>query len=312
MTQNLQQTINWARTFIQYNPLTAGLGLEPASSVASMIRNSLLNPPLTWLFNRGEVTFSTVVGTQDYTLATISDMAFIEKISLSDDSGNIWEIKDVYNNAPLAVSSFQQRPSAVSVMSSSIISNVLNYKLRFLGVPDQIYAVTLTYQKLSPQFGPFQITAVGNASGGNTAYTGIFDVISFPVSSLAIITGCAAPVNNGTFLVVSCTNTTLTVANAAGVAASSQTGYANNWDWAPIPEQYSDIYNNLFLSEMLAVVDDARAQLYRQRGVAALFAKATGLTETQKNAFAQQWLARGVERQSVLGSIQTGTSGRSV
>src|SRR4029077_20837263 len=150
-TFTVQHSANFASTIIQYAPLFAGLGQEPAISVASMIRNSILNAPLTWFFNRNEVSFPTVVGQQDYTLSTMPDLSFVEKVSLTDDQGNIVEIKDVYNNSALAVSSFQQRPNAVSVSSSSIIASVLNYKLRFLGVPNQIYTVTVTYQKLSPQ-----------------------------------------------------------------------------------------------------------------------------------------------------------------
>ena len=312
MSNTLQHSINFAKTYIQYSPLQAGFGQEPAVSIGSMIRNSLLNPPLTWYFNRNEVTFSTVVGQQDYTLATVSDLAFVETVSLTDDEGNIFEIKDIYNNKALGVSSFQQRPSAISVSVSSVIANVLNYKFRFLGVPEKIYTVTVTYQKLSPQFGPFFITSCGNAGGGNTTYTGTFDVISFPVGATAIVTGFQTnAVNNGSFIVVSVTNTSLVLANTAGIAETAS-AFVSNFSWDPIPNQYSDVYNNLFLAEALATVDDARAQLYRQRGVAAFLAKATGLTEMQKNVFVQQWLARANERQADAGLITTGNTGRGV
>jgi hypothetical protein len=86
----------------------------------------------------------------------------------------------------------------------------------------------------------------------------------------------------------------------------------SNFSWDPIPDQYSDIYNNLFLSEALAMVDDPRAQTYRQRGVAAFLSKASGLTEMQKNAFAQQWIARDIQRQSATGMVQLGHTGRGV
>lgn len=312
MTFTLQNTINWALPFLMYSPVTAGVGNEPASTIASMIRNSILSASTTWFFNRGEATFSTVVGQQDYTLATISDMAFIEKVSLTDDQGNIYEIKDIYNNSALAVSAFQQRPNSISVESSSIITNVLNYKLRFLGVPDQIYTATVTYQKLAPQFGPFFIISAANAVAGNTAYTGSFDPLSFPVGSTAIISGFVAnAVNNGSFTVVTCTTTTLTVANAAGVSETIA-AYANNFSWGPIPNQYSDVYNNLFLAEALTLVDDPRAQLYRQRGVAAFLSKAHGLTEMQKNIFAQQWLQRGSEAATMGLKTQQAVTARGV
>jgi hypothetical protein len=312
MFNTLQNSINFTKPFIQYSPLQAGAGQEPAVSIGSMVRNSLLNPPLTWLFNRAETTFLTVIGQQDYVVATCPDLAFVEKVSLSNDAGEIIEIKDVYNNSALGVSAFQQRPNAMSVESSSVIANVLNYKFRFLGVPEAIYTVTLVYQKLAPQFGPFFITSAAAASGGNTAYSGSFDPLSFPAGATAIITGFVTHTgNNGSFIVVSCTNTVLIVVNSAGLAETIS-AYVSNFSWDPIPNQYSDVYNNLFLAEALALVDDARSQLYRQRGVAAFLSKQTGLSEMQKNAFVQQWIARGVERTAEGGMITLGNTGRGI
>jgi putative intracellular protease/amidase len=181
-----------------------------------------------------------------------------------------------------------------------------------MGVPDAVYTATLIYQKRAVIFGPFLITSCGTHSGSNTTYTGSFDPLAFPGGSLAQITGFVTnAVNNGTFVVVSCTATTLIVANGSGVAETAS-AFVSNFDWAPIPDQYSDIYNNLFLSEMLASVDDARSQMFRQRGVAAYLAKAQGLTETQRNAFIQQWLARGVEEMVVPLRAQQGTQARAV
>src|SRR5271157_162278 len=313
MTLSLQNTISWARPFVQYLPVQVGNIGEPAISIASMIRNSMLNAPLTWAWNRNELIFSTIVGTQDYAQAiTGNDFAFVEKVSLTDDQGNIIEIKDVYNDSALAVSSFQQRPNAVSVQLVSYSGATQTVKFRFLGVPDKVYTVTADYQKLAPQFGSYSITAVGNAAGGNTTYTGVFDPYSLPVGATATIAGLVASVNNGSFTIVSCSTSSLVVANAVGTAATSQTGYVVNYSWSPIPDQYSDVYNNLFLAEILSLAGDARVQLYRQRGVAALMSKASGLTEMQKNAFMQQWLERDVERSSTMMINQQGTQGRGI
>jgi hypothetical protein len=316
-TFTIQNSAYFAQPFVQYAPLTAGFGFEPSTTICSMIRNSLLSAPMSWFFNRNEITFPTVVGQQDY-LQSISangnDFGFIEKATLTDDQGNIIEIKDVYNTAPLAVSAFKQQPSAIAAQQITYSGVTQSVKFRFLGVPNQIYTVTVTYQKLAPQFGPFSISASSAASGGNTTYTGTFDPYSLPTGAIATIAGFVSPntANNGSFTIVSCNATTLVVANTAGTAVSGITAFALNLSWSPIPNQFSDIYNNLYLSEVLSVHDDARAQLYRQRGVAAFLAKSSGLTETQKNAFVQQWIARGSERASAAQAIQRGDLGRSV
>jgi len=308
---NLQQTINWAQTQVEYVPLTAGLGQEPAVSAATAIRDSFLSAPMTWYWNRASFTLPspTTKGTQDYNilLTSIPDFGFLEKVALTDPNGKIWEIKDIYNSSPLSQATDQQRPNGAAVQSVTST----NLVLRFIGVPNAAYTVAITYQKKAQSFGPFFITAAGNAAAGNTAYTGTFDPLSFPTGSTAIITGFVAhTVNNGSFVVVSCTTTTLTVANAGGVAETIS-AFANNFDWAPIPDYYRDIYNNLFLSEMMWD-DPQRAQIHRQRGVGAFLAKAQGLNDMQKNAFAQQWMARSSEEVTNSMLTQIGNSGRGV
>jgi len=308
----LTQSINWAQTFVEYAPLNAGFGQEPAVSTATMIRSTFLTPPIAWPWNRATFTLSspTVKGTQDYTvlLSAIPDFGFLEKVAILDSNGKYWEITDVYNNNPISLASEPQRPESACIF---LISST-QITLRFMGVPNAAYTVTLIYQKKPQMFGPFSITAAANAAGSNTAYTGTFDPLSFPTGSVAQITGFTAhTVNNGSFVVVSCTATTLTVANNAGVAETAA-AFVSNFDWAPIPDWYQDVYNNLFLSEMLAVNDDARSQVYRQRGVAAFLSKSEGLTETQKKSFVQQWLARSVEMNTTAIMAQMGNQGRGI
>ena len=305
----------FAQPFVQYQPVTAGYGLEPSTSICTMIRNSLLSAPMTWSFNRDELTFSTIVGQQDYAQEISgNDFSFIEKVTLTDDQGNIHELKDSFNNTALAVSTFQQRPSACAAQQVYYTGSNQYVKFRFLGVPDQVYTVTITYQKLQPLFGPFAITAAGAASGGNTTYTGTFDPYSLPAGAPVVVTGFGTgyTVNNGNFSVVSCSATSLVLNNGAGTAMSGQFAFAVNISWSPIPDQFSDIYNYLYLSEIFTLADDARAAQFRQRGIAAFLAKATGLTEMQRNVFIQQWQARNVERQSSAQLIQSGNQARAI
>lgn len=306
MQYTLQQTINWALTFIQYSPLTAGLGQEPAVTLASEIRSTILSAPFTWAFNRNEVTVTLAKGVQDYTQA-IADFGFLEKTSLVDSQGKTFEMKNVMNTEALAVTAVQQRPDSISVLTRTGSS----IKLRFYGSPDQAYTATLTYQKLSPIMGPFFSNAATAAVAGNTTYAGMYDVDAFPTGSVASITGFSNAANNGMFVVVSVTPTTLVVANAAGVLQTAQSGYVSNFSWAPLPDNYNYIYNALFLGEALAMVDDPRAMQYRTRGVGALLAKADGLSAMQKNIFMQQWIANGLEGARAGLRMQQATQGRS-
>lgn len=239
MANTLQQSIYYASAFIEGSPLTAWTTNEPALSIGSMVRYTMCSAPFTWGWNRAENSLtSTVVGQQDYTLP-ITDFGFLEKVSLTDTTGNSYEVKDVYNTNALSKAGTvqKQRPSSVSVKSVTYGTSVT---LRFIGVPDAVYVINVTYQMLA-----------------------------LPFTSLS-----------GT--------------------------------WAPIPDSFQDIYNSLFLGEAMQVTDDARGGLYRQRGVAALLSKAEGLTDMQKNAFLQQFLARDIQAMAATYKAQQGQNARGV
>jgi hypothetical protein len=311
----LTGTLNWAAPFIEYSPLTAGLSLEPAITNSSVIRNTIMTPPMTWPWNRVEdssqsttlVSGSQTNFNQDYTY-NITNFGFLEKCSVIDSTGRPWEVPTVYNTAALAKGGAVQRPTQVAVITNN---PGVNFTIRLMGIPDQVYQIVLTYQTLAVQFAAAPITSVVAASGGTTEYIGTFNPSLLIVGQSALVANLKTAANNGSFQIVSCNATTLVLANPSG-AAETDPGFAVNQSWAPIPDSYSDIYNNLFLGEAFAAVDDVRSEIYRRRGVAAFLAKQDGLTDTQKNVFAQQWLSQAREAASVTLKLQQGTQGRGI
>ena len=281
----LTQSINWAQPYIEYVPLNAGTAWEPALSVATMVRNTILNPPLTWPFNRNEYTsLSLVQGTQDYT-ASITDFAYLEKVSLLNADGFGFELDDVYNTNILGVPSLtngQGQPNSCAVRYYIPSTSV---SLRFLSVPEQAYTTILTYQKLPLPFTYFNLESVSVISTivyytyQSTQVVGANDELA---GQYILVDGFANAGNNGTFLCVSSTANYLILTNPNAIDETKTTAYAINESWYPIPDSYMEIYNNLFLAEMMATADDAREQLYRQRGVAALLSKAQGFANASQ------------------------------
>jgi hypothetical protein len=311
----LTGTLNWSLPFFEYQPMTAGINLEPAITNASVIRNTIMTPPMTWPWNRVEdssqsttlVTGSQTNFNQDY-VYQITNFGFLEKCSVIDSTGRPWEVPTVYNTAALAKGGASQRPTQVAVIANN---PGVGFTIRFMGIPDQVYQIVLTYQTLAVQFAAAPITSVVTASGGNTQYIGTFNPALLIAGQSALVANLKIAANNGSFPIVSCNATTLVLANPSG-AAETDPGLAINQSWAPIPDSYSDIYNNLFLGEAFAAVDDVRSEIYRRRGVAAFLAKQDGLTDTQKNVFAQQWLSQAREAASVTLKLQQGTQGRGI
>ena len=309
----LTQTINAVQPYIDYSPLTAGTGFEPACSIATITRNTIMNAPFTWGWNRQSNAVSSpltlIVNQQDYTVP-LTDFGWLERATLIPPAnGKVYEIPDIYNTSVLGVSNSQQRPNGVSVHKVTYGTSV---KLRFIGVPDLAYGVILDYQALPIPFQSFAITSVANAVGANTTYTGTFTTSSFVTGQTALIGGFVThAANNGEFTIVSVTATTLTVANSGGTSETA-TAYAVNESWAPIPDSFIDIFNTLFLAEAYQAVDDPRGAQYRQRGAIMLLAKAEGLTSMQKSDFLGYFLAKDAQTLTAQLRTQQGNSARQV
>jgi hypothetical protein len=154
MSRTLQQTIDFARPFLNYLPLTVGANNEPAITNANNILQTFLSVDVgPWSWNRSSVTFSTVVGTQDYPVsilsASVPSFGWLETASLKPASGTIFQIKDVKNTEPLAESSDQARPNAIAVQKDDGAGNIT---FRFMGNMDAIYTCTINFQMAAQPF----------------------------------------------------------------------------------------------------------------------------------------------------------------
>jgi hypothetical protein len=220
MAKTLQDTINFSLPYCRYMLANIGTSNQPAIEIACIVRNIIYSAPFTWPENRAEATpFSTVIGTQDYT-QTITDFGFLEAATLTDVTGKIFQLKDIFNTEILAKSGDKQRPNQICVLTETTSGSppINTIKFRFMGVPDAVYTVNLIYMKE-----PVQFTQTTDA-------------------------------------------------------------------WSPIPDSFSDIFNNLFLGYYMESCQDPRGQQYIARGGAALLAKAEGLSEMDRAVFMQAFL----------------------
>lgn len=215
MANTLQDTINYIRPFCRYQRADIGVSNQPIVGIASLVRNIILAAPFQWRFNRANSSaLSLVANTQDYA-ATIANFGFLEKATVTDSDGKIYELKDVKNNEPLGLSTTVARPMAVAVQSDDGSGGLV---FRFSAVPDKAYPTNLVYQKGSVQF----------------------------------------------------------------VATTDA--------WGPIPDSFSDVYNNLTLGYYMDSCQDPRAPQYIARGIAGLLARSTGLSQMDKALFAQSYM----------------------
>jgi hypothetical protein len=60
--------------------------------------------------------------------------------------------------------------------------------------------------------------------------------------------------------------------------------------WAPIPDSFTDVYNNLCLGYFMDSCQDPRAKEYIARGIAGLLARSQGLSQMDKILFAASYM----------------------
>lgn len=82
--------------------------------------------------------------------------------------------------------------------------------------------------------------------------------------------------------------------------------------FGPVPDEFGYIYHTLFLSEAALIVNDARFEIWRRNGVAALLAAQDGLDEQAKAIMFEQMLnvGRTAQRSQAMG--KSGAAAQSI
>jgi hypothetical protein len=80
--------------------------------------------------------------------------------------------------------------------------------------------------------------------------------------------------------------------------------------WAPVPDEFGYIYNNLYLAYTSILVNDSRFPIFEKWGVGALLGAQDGLSEQEKNIFLGNWMADISTVTRAQGRVNSGVAGR--
>ncbi|HVO91793.1 MAG TPA: hypothetical protein VMT22_03080 [Terriglobales bacterium] len=149
-TNNLQSTITWCQPFLKNQPLSISQG-EPAITIANIILQTILGPPLVWRWNRGSATFTCATvatpppaPTVDYSVS-VNDFGFIENAWLQDATGaSLSQSYELEVKKSLALDTTKARPKYVCDFGDD---NAGNITFRVAPAPDANYPAFVTYQK---------------------------------------------------------------------------------------------------------------------------------------------------------------------
>lgn len=284
-TFTLLRTLEWCKRFTFSRPGAIGTFLEPAITNANTILQTILGAPFAWRWNRVVTGFVTTSGQQDYTLFNWSASTPITANFVTVDSnGNSQSASGGTTGTTLPA--FSNTLDGIVVDGSVVWTNrgsintpvSSTYKFAWIETVSlqaiDANSETPSWKEISPKLvlgldsalsRPGNISAQGDDGNGN-------------------ITFRLMPVPNDSYPVA------ITIQQKPPIFGDAD-GTGVNQTWAPIPDEYSHIYNWGFLALMLLFSDDPRFQSANQKFVANLLSSSQGLTATERNIFLANWQA---------------------
>lgn len=288
-TVTLQQTIEWAKPFVNWANLTIGTNNEPAMTAANLALQTIVGPPFVWPWNRATQTFQTTQGTQDYSL-NITSFGFLEAANLQ----MMGVITSVVANGTTAVFQCVNNFSGGSIEggfpASVGISGCTTVGLNGTQVMTAATPTSFTINTT--------VTVTENEPPGAMALAGKIMPLELKWGALTMATEQGRPgfistqLSNEsgvsfTLRLLPAPDTTYYVTIIYQQSPTPFTATSNTWG---IPDQLQYIYSYFFLFMMMDYFDDPRAARYRQLAIASLLARADGLEESDKNLFLGNWL----------------------
>ena len=296
----LLATIEWAKRFVFQRNLALGNFLEPAITSANIILQTVLGPPFAWRWNRVVIGFITNTGQQDY---TIFNWAANTPVGLGyvliDSNGNSQQVTTAGTTGGsvptwnATVGGITTDGTVTWTNRGPIISNNLSTTYQFGWIENASVRIQngeclYEWKPLTPKID----LALASEQDRPNFIAAEFD------NGNNNVTFRLLPVPDGAYPV------SLTIQQKPPII----TGVGSTW--APIPDEYSRLYNWGFLSLIYQFADDPRFQFANQKFIANLLSTAEGLSETERNVVLNNWYQLTGQPIIMTDNIQQGRQGR--
>jgi hypothetical protein len=278
VTIKLKDTLEWAKRFIANRDATIGNGVEPALTNASLVLQTILGPPFKWRWNRVITGFFTAIGQQDYYIFNWVPTTLVQVGWLTVDvygnsqcvisAGTTGASTPAWNNTPGGTTSDGSGGGAALWVNQGNLGGSTSISYKFSWIEGAVVKDTKgNYQEMSPKIWlsqstprdrPREIAAQIDLGDGNQTFR-------------------LQPVPDQVYPVL------ITIQQKPTLFQKT------NQTWAPIPDEYSRIYDWGFLALMWLFADDPRYQLANQKFVTQILGANTGLTDTERNIFLNNW-----------------------
>jgi hypothetical protein len=148
-TLTLDDMTRYVRRFVFNNPLVYSGTNDPARNMANWVRNTILQPPFAWRWNRAELVQALITGQQDY-LVNLPNFGWLESATVTDtvSTPNASYRMEIALNPGSEI--VNNQPNQVAARLDDGNGNIT---FRFTPPPTASFTTaTLTYQKASPAF----------------------------------------------------------------------------------------------------------------------------------------------------------------
>lgn len=301
-TISINNTIEWAKRFCFDRPSAIGNMLEPAITNANTILQTILGAPFAWRWNRVVTGFITTPGQQDYTLFNWTPSTVVS-------TG--WVTVDTAGNCQKATNMGVTGTTVAwntNVGGTTIDGQVLWTNLGLINS-----AVSQSYK-----FDWIETVSI-QASDPNVANAPRWIEIS-PKICLGLDSARSRPGNiaaqgddgqgNITFRLMPVPDQAYPIAITLQQKPPVLTSL--NQTWAPVPDEYSRIYNWGLLALLLLFSDDPRFQVTNQKFITCLLAANQGLSQTEVNIWLNNWQALTGQPMAKQATLSQGQQARGV
>jgi hypothetical protein len=311
-TISLLDSINWVKPFVNWANLTIGLNGEPAVTSANQALQTIVGPPFIWPWNRSTVAFQTVPGVQSYSVA-IANFGYLEGATIQL-SGVITTATILSHVATIAcVNNFNTLPNGgvgQTVTLSGCTTAALNSTFVLTSVTNTGFTFATAHADLSTETEPTGALALaGDTMGLELKWGAMHEARAQDRPTFIATQSCDEAGTTFLFRLMPVPDllyqVNLTYQNSPGAFSNSNL----NQVWG-IPDQLEYIYNYFFAFFVFDYFDDPRAARYRQLAVAALLARQTGLSKTDRNLFLGNFLDLMKEETSEEQGSQQGVQSR--
>jgi hypothetical protein len=297
----LNQSAEWAKRFIFQRPVATGNFLEPAITSANIILQTVLGAPFRWRWNRAVIGFVTQTGQQDYTVFNWAANTPVTIGYVLVDSNGFSQQVTTAGTTGSSLPAFNTTVGGITNDGTAIWTN--------LG------SLSTTKFSTGYNFGWIENASIRDANPNTCAFE--WKQIS-PKIDLALDSAQARPHSiaaefddgngNTTFRLMPAPDKPYPVSITIQQKPPIMTGLSSTW--APIPDEYSRLYNWGFLALMYQYADDSRFQFANQKFIANLLSTSEGLTETEVNIMLNNWQQITGAPITLNDNIQQGRQGR--